>query len=126
MLPAPDAPEQRTHFVRPSSSPFSVPVFLPPSPPPSSWARYRGGTENPPTAENVEKGQLFTDRIMSAKAAVAALPNVDATKIAVLGFCFGGTGVYNVFRYDEGDEIQVGISMHGAAKPQPTTTAPAS
>lgn len=77
---------------------------------------YRGGTENPPTAENVEKGQLFTDRIMSAKAAVAALPNVDATKIAVLGFCFGGTGVYNVFRYDEGDEIQVGISMHGSMR----------
>jgi len=36
---------------------------------------------------------LFTKRITAAVDYVQSLPNVDETKVAILGYCLGGTGV---------------------------------
>jgi len=36
---------------------------------------------------------------------------VSTNQVALIGFCFGGTGVYNEFRF-EGD-AEAKVSMHG-------------
>ena len=39
---------------------------------------------------------LYMSRIQSAINVVAAHPKVDADRIALIGYCFGGTGVQSV------------------------------
>jgi len=41
----------------------------------------------------IRNATLFTQRIAAAVDHVQSLPNVDETKVAILGFCLGGTGV---------------------------------
>jgi dienelactone hydrolase len=47
----------------------------------------------------------------AALAALAALPQVDATKLAAIGFCFGGTVVLELAR--DGADLAAVVSFHG-------------
>jgi dienelactone hydrolase len=47
----------------------------------------------------------------AALAALAALPRVDATKLAAIGFCFGGTVVLELAR--DGADLAAVVSFHG-------------
>ncbi len=62
---------------------------------------------------------LFNSRIQSAIAAVKAMPFVDPDRVAIIGYCLGGTGVIG---YSFGntmdstnsfDGIVGGVSFHG-------------
>lgn len=54
-------------------------------------------------------------RINAALAAVRELPQVDARRIAAMGFCFGGLCVLDLAR--SGADIRGVISFHGQLKP---------
>lgn len=59
---------------------------------------------------------LFTRRIDAAIDTVAAMPEVDPTRIAVIGYCLGGTGVltYSFANTDPAtSKIVAGASFHG-------------
>jgi dienelactone hydrolase len=58
-------------------------------------------------------------RARTALAALAALPQVDATKLGGIGFCFGGTTVLELAR--DGADLRGVVSFHGNLE----TTAPA-
>src|SRR5881392_2419763 len=45
-------------------------------------------------------------------AALAALPQVDAGRLAAIGFCFGGSVVLELAR--EGADLKAAVSFHGA------------
>lgn len=64
---------------------------------------------------------LGRQRITAALEFVKTLPNVDANKIAVMGYCFGGTMALELAR--SGADVKGAISFHGAlATPAPVTT----
>jgi len=59
---------------------------------------------------------LFNGRVEAAINAVSQMPEVDPTKIAVIGFCLGGTGVlgYSFSNTDAAtSKIVAGVSFHG-------------
>jgi len=58
-------------------------------------------------------------RARAALAALAALPQVDATQLGGIGFCFGGTTVLELAR--DGADLAGVVSFHGGLE----TTAPA-
>lgn len=63
---------------------------------------------------------LGRKRITAALDFVKTLPNVKADKIAVMGYCFGGTMALELVR--SGADIKGAISFHGAlATPMPVT-----
>jgi dienelactone hydrolase len=70
-------------------------------------------------------GELRTDpgklrqRAKSALAALGAQPNVDASRLAAIGFCFGGTTVLELARC--GADVKGVVSFHGGLQ----TAAPA-
>lgn len=70
-------------------------------------------------------GELTTDpgklrrRSKSALAALKAQPNVDPTRLAAIGFCFGGTTVLELARC--GADVKGVVSFHGGLQ----TAAPA-
>ena len=70
-------------------------------------------------------GELRTDpaklrqRAKSALAALKAQPNVDASRLAAIGFCFGGTTVLELAR--AGADLKGVVSFHGGLQ----TAAPA-
>ncbi|MHC2333818.1 dienelactone hydrolase family protein [Bradyrhizobium sp. USDA 4454] len=70
-------------------------------------------------------GELRTDsaklraRARAALATLAALPEVDATRCAAIGFCFGGTVALELAR--DGAELKAVASFHGVL----STTQPA-
>jgi dienelactone hydrolase len=47
----------------------------------------------------------------TALAAIAGLPQVDATRLAAIGFCFGGSVVLELAR--EGADLRAVVSFHG-------------
>ena len=55
----------------------------------------------------------------AALAALAAMPEVDASRMAAIGFCFGGSVVLELAR--EGTDLKAVVSFHGVL----TTTMPA-
>jgi dienelactone hydrolase len=73
-------------------------------------------------ANMTERGQLatfyrsnpdiFGDRIRAAIDYVKAHPKVDPEKIAVFGYCFGGTGVLQYGLYGN-DDVNSIVSFHG-------------
>jgi dienelactone hydrolase len=63
--------------------------------------------------------QKLRARARAALAALSELPQVDATRLGAIGFCFGGTTVLELAR--DGAEIQGVVSFHGNLE----TTAPA-
>src|SRR2546423_12565647 len=48
----------------------------------------------------------------AALSALAALPQVDAGRLAAIGFCFGGSVVLELAR--EGADLKAAVSFHGA------------
>jgi dienelactone hydrolase len=54
---------------------------------------------------------LLRDRLRATLAACAAQPEVDAARIAAIGFCFGGKCVLDMAR--AGLPIRGGVSLHG-------------
>ena len=57
-----------------------------------------------------EPGELRA-RGHAALAALAALPEVDATRLAAIGFCFGGSVVLELAR--DGADLKAVVSFHG-------------
>src|SRR5258708_15104181 len=70
-------------------------------------------------------GELRTDpkklrtRARAALSTLAALPQVDAGRLAAIGFCFGGSTVLELAR--DGADLKAVVSFHGVL----TTDAPA-
>ena len=58
---------------------------------------------------------LLRQRINAALQAVRALPQVDATRVAAMGFCFGGMCVLELAR--SGADVNGVISVHGIFAP---------
>ncbi len=63
----------------------------------------------------VEDRALLARRITAALAAARGLPEVDARRIAALGFCFGGMCVLDLAR--SGADVRGVVSVHGLLKP---------
>jgi dienelactone hydrolase len=55
--------------------------------------------------------QTLRARGRAALATLAALPQVDATRLAAIGFCFGGTVVLELAR--DGADLRAVVSFHG-------------
>lgn len=62
--------------------------------------------------------KLFRDRVAAGLAALKKSPHVDSTKIAVIGYCFGGTAALEFAR--AGANVRGVVSFHGIL----TTTDP--
>ncbi|MGW2859524.1 dienelactone hydrolase family protein [Streptomyces sp. NPDC001205] len=60
---------------------------------------------------------LLAERLAAVVAAVAALPEVDASRIAAAGFCFGGLCVLDLAR--AGAPVTGVASFHGVLTPPP-------
>lgn len=58
----------------------------------------------------IENRALLAERILAAVQAVKNIPMVDSTKIAVIGFCFGGLCALDVAR--SGEKVAGVISFH--------------
>ncbi len=58
---------------------------------------------------------LFRERLNSALDELVKQPQVDAEKIAAIGYCFGGSGVIELAR--SGADIRGAVSFHGGLKP---------
>jgi dienelactone hydrolase len=54
---------------------------------------------------------LFRSRLNASLATTKAQPNVDASKVAAIGYCFGGGGVLELAR--SGAEVNGVVSFHG-------------
>lgn len=66
-----------------------------------------------------EQPELFMQRIAAAVDHVAAMPEVDSSKIALVGYCFGGSGVL-MFAIDDSsinDNVAAVVSFHGGLGP---------
>lgn len=59
----------------------------------------------------VQDRQLLRDRITAAWQAVAKMPEVDTSRIAVIGYCFGGMCALDLAR--SGADIKGAVSFHG-------------
>jgi dienelactone hydrolase len=62
---------------------------------------------------------MLRKRLLAGLAAVQALPIVDARRIAVLGFCFGGLCALDFARADA--DVRGVVSMHGLLDPSALT-----
>ncbi|MDP3560539.1 MAG: dienelactone hydrolase family protein [Legionellaceae bacterium] len=58
--------------------------------------------------------QLLRARVCAAFEVVSALPEVDATRIAIIGFCFGGLCALDLAR--SGVPLKGAVSFHGLLK----------
>ncbi|SEM75950.1 Dienelactone hydrolase [bacterium A37T11] len=66
---------------------------------------------------NYQNPQLAKERFDAALAQLKSLPEVDSTKIAAIGYCFGGSMVLNAAKL--GDKLQAVVSFHGGLKGVP-------
>jgi len=55
---------------------------------------------------------LYRSRLLAALKAARAVPGVDGSKVAVIGYCFGGTGALELAR--TGADIKGAVSFHGS------------
>jgi dienelactone hydrolase len=58
------------------------------------------------------KRTLFVQRIERALEQIKTFDFVDVNNIAVIGYCFGGTGIIQL-AFSGNDEVQVVVSFHG-------------
>lgn len=58
---------------------------------------------------------LLSRRVDAALAAIKSLPQVDARRVAALGYCFGGLCVLDLAR--SGADVRGVVSFHGLLKP---------
>ncbi|HYM35593.1 MAG TPA: dienelactone hydrolase family protein [Steroidobacteraceae bacterium] len=83
---------------------------------------YGGGKQGKSVEENqalmnplASNRALLAQRITAALTAVRGLPQVDAKRIAAMGFCFGGLCVLDLAR--TGADVRGVASFHGLLKP---------
>lgn len=62
---------------------------------------------------------LFVQRITRAIEEIKTFDNVDTANIAVIGYCFGGTGIIQL-AFSGNDEVKVVVSFHGGLETLPT------
>ena len=55
---------------------------------------------------------MLLDRLLAALAAAKTIPNADADRIGVMGYCFGGTCALDLAR-SGGADIKAAVSFHG-------------
>ncbi len=81
----------------------------------------KGGPQDWMAQIGIYKGDrdLYRERARAAYAACAKLPQVDAKKIAAIGYCFGGTGVVEMAR--DGLPLRAVIPFHGGLDARPVT-----
>jgi len=60
---------------------------------------------------------LFRERARAAYHALLKQPEVDSTRIAAIGYCFGGTGVIEMAR--DGLDLKGVVTFHGGLDAQP-------
>jgi dienelactone hydrolase len=63
---------------------------------------------------------LFNQRIQTAIDLVKTFPEVDSDNIAVIGYCFGGTGVME-YAFSGSTDVKVIASFHGGHQMMPQT-----
>ncbi|MGK6352977.1 dienelactone hydrolase family protein [Parapedobacter sp. DT-150] len=66
---------------------------------------------------NYQDPKAAKQRFDAALAQLKALPEVDTTRIAAIGYCFGGSMVLNAVKL--GDNLQAAVSFHGGLKGVP-------
>ncbi|SEL02098.1 dienelactone hydrolase family protein [Parapedobacter koreensis] len=66
---------------------------------------------------NYQDPQAAKQRFDAALAQLKSLPGVDTTRIAAIGYCFGGSMVLNAVKL--GDQLQAAVSFHGGLKGVP-------
>ena len=59
--------------------------------------------------------RMLLERLRAGLATARAMPIIDARRIAVMGFCFGGLCALDLARADE--DIRGAVSFHGLLKP---------
>lgn len=65
----------------------------------------------------MEDRTLLCERIISAVQAIESIPQADTSKIAAIGFCFGGLCVLDLAR--SGENIRGVVSFHGILSSSP-------
>ena len=90
---------------------------------------YGKGKRGTTTEENqalmmplMQDRSLLAKRINSALTHVRTLPQVDARRVAAMGFCFGGLCVLDLAR--SGADVRGVVSFHGILKPNGLPPAP--
>lgn len=63
------------------------------------------------SAKYKDDRKLFRQRVNAALAFIRSHPRVDSTKIAAIGYCFGGTAVLELAR--SGADVRGVVSFHG-------------
>lgn len=66
---------------------------------------------------NYQDPQAAKQRFDAALAQLKSLPEVDTSRIAAVGYCFGGSMVLNAVKL--GDHLQAAVSFHGGLKGVP-------
>lgn len=61
---------------------------------------------------------LFVQRIERAIEEAKQMPEVDPTRIGVIGYCFGGTGVIEL-AFSGNDDVKIVVSFHGGLRTLP-------
>lgn len=62
---------------------------------------------------------LYNQRIQAAIDLVKTLPGVDDDNLAIIGYCFGGSGVIE-YAFSGSDDVKVAASFHGGHSSLPT------
>jgi dienelactone hydrolase len=75
--------------------------------------------ENPARFMNLlnDDRELLRDRLLASLAATRKLAEVDESKVAAIGYCFGGKSILDLARC--GADILGGVSFHGVYEPPP-------
>ncbi|RMG67789.1 MAG: dienelactone hydrolase family protein [Nitrospirae bacterium] len=60
--------------------------------------------------------KLFRRRLLAGLKKLRSLPQVDETRVAAIGYCFGGTGVLELAR--TGADLRGVVSFHGSLYPE--------
>ncbi|CAM3054180.1 Dienelactone hydrolase domain-containing protein [Sphingomonas antarctica] len=89
------------------------------------YGKGRRGEHGTPTAMAVNTAlmtpfiqdrAMLRDRMLAAVAFAKTIPGVDATRIAVMGYCFGGLCALDVAR-SGADDVRGAVSIHGIFAP---------
>jgi dienelactone hydrolase len=96
---------QATRMARQGLAVFAVDVY-------GKGVRPKGASEAMPLAGKYKGDRkLFRERLRRGLEVLLAQKEVDAKRIVVVGYCFGGTGAIELAR--DGADVQAVVSFHG-------------